>query len=135
VGSIGIGFAIPINAARSFLEEIRQHGQVRRPWTGILSLQNLTPLLAEYLALSSTEGALVVKIIVDVDSPAYLAGLEEGDVIVAIDAEKVRGADEGVRFLQRYRVDEECTLTVARNGGIETIRMRFGERPRSRRRW
>ena len=135
VGSIGIGFAIPINAARSFLEEIRQHGQVRRPWTGILSLQNLTPLLAEYLALSSTEGALVVKIIVDVDSPAYLAGLEEGDVIVAIDEEKVRSADEAVRFLQRFRVDEECTLTVARNGGIETIRMRFGERPRSRRRW
>ena len=135
VGSIGIGFAIPINAARSFLEEIRQHGQVRRPWTGILSLQNLTPLLAEYLALSSTEGALVVRIIVDVNSPAYLAGLEEGDVIVAIDEEKVRNADEAVRFLQRFRVDEECTLTVARNGDMERIRMRFGERPRSRRRW
>ena len=135
VGSIGIGFAIPINAARSFLEEIRRHGQVRRPWTGILSLQNLTPLLAEYLSLSSTDGALIVKIIVDVDSPAYLAGLEEGDVIVAIDGEKVRGADEAVRLLQPFRVDEECTLTVARNGGLENISLRFGERPRSRRRW
>ena len=48
IGSIGIGFAIPINYARRFLDEVATHGQVRRPWTGILELQNLTSRLADY---------------------------------------------------------------------------------------
>ena len=79
-GSIGIGFAIPIDTATSFLEEIRQYGQVRRSWTGILAVQDITPPLAEYLRLDSTDGVLVVR--VANDSPAELAGLEKGDVIV-----------------------------------------------------
>jgi len=62
IGSIGIGFAIPINAARSFLKEVQEHGEVRHPWTGILYLQDLTPLLVEHLSLPSADGALVVQV-------------------------------------------------------------------------
>ena len=132
IGSIGIGFAIPIDTARSFLEEIRQHGQVRRAWTGILYLQDLTRPLAEYLSLSSTDGALVVKIAPD--SPAYRAGLERGDVITAINGEKVRNVDEAIAILKGFRVDAECVLTVARHAENFDLRMKLEERSR-RRQW
>ena len=133
IGSIGIGFAIPIDTALGFLEEIRQHGQVRRPWTGILYLQDLTRPLADYLELPSTDGALVVKIAVD--SPAYRAGLERGDVITAIDAEQVRNVDETIAILKGFRVDEECDMTIVRHGETFNLRMRMEERYRKRPRW
>jgi len=133
VGSIGIGFAIPINAARSFLEEIREHGQVRRSWSGILYLQDLTRALVEYLSLPSTDGALVVK--VAVDSPAYRAGLERGDVIVAVNEEKVRSVDEVIAIIRGFRVDEECSLTIVRHGETFRLRMRLEERSRPLQRW
>jgi serine protease Do len=133
IGSIGIGFAIPINAARSFLEEVRLHGQARRPWSGILDLQDLTQRLVEYLDLTTTDGALVAKIAVE--SPAYVAGLEHGDVIVAINGEKIRSAEEAGGVLRSLRVDEECTLEVVRGGEVRDLRMRIGEQPRSRARY
>ena len=133
IGSIGIGFAIPIGTARDFLAEVKQHGQVRRAWTGILYLQDLTRSLAEYLSLSSTDGALVVQ--VAVDSPAHRAGLESGDVIVAVNEEKVRSVDDAIAILKGFRVDEECTLTVVRTGETLSLSMRLEELTRRRRGW
>ena len=112
-GSIGIGFAIPIDTAASFLEEIRQHGQVRRSWTGILPVQGITPNLAEYLRLDCTDGALVVR--VARTSPAELAGLEVGDVIVAINDEGIRNANEAIGALRGLRVGEVAALGVVRH--------------------
>lgn len=132
IGSIGIGFAIPIDTARSFLEEIRQYGQVRRAWTGILYLQDLTRPLVEYLSLSSTDGALVVKIAPD--SPAYRAGLERGDVIIAINGEKVRNVDEAIAILKGFRVDAEYVLTIVRHGKTFDLQLKPEERSR-RRQW
>ena len=126
-GSIGIGFAIPIDTAASFLEEIRQHGQVRRSWTGILAVQDITPNLAEYLKLASTDGALVVK--GARDSPAELAGLESGDVIVAIDDEKIRSADEAIDVLRGLRVGAVAALGVVRHNEHYTLDLTLAERP------
>jgi len=131
IGSIGIGFAIPINAARSFLEEVLQHGQVRRPWSGIVYLQDLTEPLAEHLALPSTEGALVVQ--VAPGSPAAAAGLQRGDVITSISGERVRTADDAISILRRLRVDDESVLGVLRNGQRLKLRMRLVEASASRR--
>ncbi len=133
IGSIGIGFAIPINTARNFIDEVREHGQVRRPWTGIMALKRITRRLADYLSLESTEGALVVK--VAVDSPADRAGLESGDVIVAINDEKMHSADDTADVLKGLRVDDECTVSVMRYGETLDLRMRLEEWPRYRRGW
>jgi serine protease Do len=130
-GSIGIGFAIPINAARSFLEEIQRHGKVRRPWVG-LYVQPLTGTLAEYLGLPSTDGVLVAQ--VEQGSPADVAGFERGDVIVAIAREPVTSAEQAIGALQAFRVDEICTLTVVRGGEKRHLSMRLKERPASRQR-
>ena len=130
IGSIGIGFAIPINTARSFLEEVRQHGQVRRSWTGIMALQDITPPLAEYLELESNDGALVVK--VANGSPAELAGLESGDVITAIGGEKIQDRDEAIDTLRGLRVGEVATLEVIRHNEHYTLDLLLKERPRYR---
>ncbi|MCY3788087.1 MAG: trypsin-like peptidase domain-containing protein [Gemmatimonadetes bacterium] len=126
-GSIGIGFAIPIDTAASFLEEIRQYGQVRRSWTGILAVQDITPPLAEYLRLDSTDGVLVVR--VANDSPAELAGLEKGDVIVAVNDEKIRSADEAIGVLRGLRVGEIAALGVVRHNEHYNLDLTLEESP------
>ena len=131
-GSIGIGFAIPIDTAASFLEEIRQYGQVRRSWTGILAVQDITPPLAEYLRLDSTDGVLVVK--VANDSPAELAGLEKGDVIVAVNKERIRSADEAIGVLRGLRVGEVAALGVVRHNEHYNLDLTLEERPHRARR-
>lgn len=131
-GSIGIGFAIPIDTATSFLEEIRQYGQVRRSWTGILAVQDITPPLAEYLRLDSTDGVLVVK--VANDSPAKLAGLEKGDVIVAVNEERIRSADEAIGVLRGLRVGEVAALGVVRHNEHYNLDLTLEERPHRTRR-
>lgn len=126
-GSIGIGFAIPIDTATSFLEEIRQYGQVRRSWTGILAVQDITPPLAEYLRLDSTDGVLVVR--VANDSPAELAGLEKGDVIVAVNDENIRSTDEAIGVLRGLRVGEVAALGVVRHNEHYNLDLTLEERP------
>ena len=125
LGSIGIGFAIPIDAARRFLEEIRTHGHVREAWTGILQLRDVTAALARYLELPDTEGALVVQIAVD--SPAYLADLQRGDVIVAINGEGVHGAKEAKVILEGLPVAKECSLEIIRGGDRQAIAFQLEE--------
>ena len=132
-GSIGIGFAIPIGAARQFLDEIEIHGRVRLPWHGIIDLQDLTPRLAKYLELDNTDGALVAQIAVD--SPVYMTDLARGDVILAINGETVRSADGAWGILTQMRVSETCTIDIFRSGSRRRVEFIVEERPRAESRW
>ncbi|MDA0334382.1 MAG: trypsin-like peptidase domain-containing protein [bacterium] len=127
LGSIGIGFAVPVDAARRFIDEIRTHGRVRIPWHGIADLQDLTPRLADYLELDGTDGAVVVR--VNMDSPADQAGLGRGDVILAVNGESVTSAMEAWSLLQGLRVEQECEFEVVRRGKRQTLELRVAERP------
>jgi Do/DeqQ family serine protease len=94
-GSMGIGFAIPVNMVKSVIVAARHGGAtVRRPWLGA-SLQSLTKDIADSLGLDRPAGALVVG--VTGGSPAAEAGLKRGDVITAIDGQAIDDA-EGVGF-------------------------------------
>ncbi|MCY3737313.1 MAG: trypsin-like peptidase domain-containing protein [Gemmatimonadaceae bacterium] len=128
LGSIGIGFAIPIGNARRFLDEMRVHGEVRRPWHGIVDLQDLTPRWASYLKLDAREGAVVMQ--VTVDSPAYEADLDRYDVIVGINGEAVGSASEARSVLGGLRVDQTCALEIIRSNEPRTIEFRIRERPK-----
>jgi len=127
LGSIGIGFAIPMDATRRFLDEIRTFGHVRRPWHGIADLQNVSPRLAEYLELETTDGAVVVR--VAMDSPADAAGLGRGDVLLSINGEAVASAIEAWSLLQGLRVDQECSFEVVRSGKRQSLNFRVAEQP------
>ena len=85
-GSIGIGFAIPSNAASNVIDQLMKYGETRRGWLGV-RIQEVTPEIAEVKKLDSTEGALVAS--VGQNSPAEKAGLKTGDVILEFDGKKI----------------------------------------------
>src|SRR3990172_3959873 len=85
-GNQGIGFAIPINMARGIMEQILKTGKVTRGYLGII-IQEVTPDLAKAFDLSSSEGALIGD--VTSDSPGARAGLQKGDVVVALNGQPV----------------------------------------------
>jgi serine protease Do len=78
-GNMGIGFAIPINMAKSILDDLKEKGEVTRGWLGI-TIQKLTTELANTFSLEKTNGALVNDVVPN--SPADKGGIKRGDVIV-----------------------------------------------------
>jgi serine protease Do len=113
-GSIGIGFAIPINRAREVIDQLKANGKIERDfWTG-MRIQQIDARIAQYLKLSSNDGVVVVELAPN--SPASQAGIEVGDVITAINGQKVKTEDQAVLRLYDSRVGDKLKLTVMRDG-------------------
>ncbi|MEW5727207.1 MAG: Do family serine endopeptidase [Pseudomonadota bacterium] len=112
-GNIGIGFAVPVNMARAVMDQLVEHGEVRRGRIGV-AIQDLTPQLSQALEASSAEGAVVAG--VESGAPADRAGLKRGDVIVAIDGSPVRSATEVRNRIGLTRAGGRVTITVERDG-------------------
>ena len=121
-GNVGIGFAVPSVMARAVMEQIVRHGEVRRGRLGI-EMVDVTPEVQRKLRLPSLDGALVSD--VEDGSPAERAGLREGDVITALNGRAVRGWSDLRARLGLTPVGEEIELTVAREGGVQRIRVRI----------
>src|SRR5690606_37260161 len=117
-GNIGIGFAIPSNMAQAVMQQLIEHGEVRRGMLGV-SIQDLTPALAEAFGINAEEGVFIAQIVPD--SPAAEAGLQVGDVIVAVDGQPVRHAAAIRNRIGLLRVGEQIKLTVLRNGKRMTV--------------
>jgi Do/DeqQ family serine protease len=90
-GNVGIGFAVPIAMASAVMRQLIEHGEVRRGRIGV-AIQDLTPDVAEALGLAETQGAVIGS--VEANSPAADAGLQAGDVIVAVDKNEIAGSAE-----------------------------------------
>ncbi len=104
-GSVGIGFSIPSNLVRDVIDQLRQHGGVRRGWVGV-RIQPVTQDIAEGMGLSTTMGALVAD--VTANGPAAKAGIRNGDLIVGFDGKKVPDS----RALSRIVADTPIGKTV-----------------------
>ena len=123
-GNIGIGFAIPINMARSVMDQLIEHGVVRRGRLGVF-IQDITPELATALDLKVTEGVIVTR--VEPNSAAERAGLEVGDVIISVDDTSVRSAGQLRNLIGLKRVDEAFAITYVRDGSTRSVRARITE--------
>jgi S1-C subfamily serine protease len=137
----GVGFAIPINAARRSMEQLIANGEVRYAWLGVTT-QTLTPRLAEHFGFPEEQGAAVQS--VASGSPADRAGLRGGgdqaefdglpfcpggDLIVALDGSPVRSAEDVVRAVNQQRFPgDEITLTVLRGSRRLELTVTLGER-------
>ncbi|MBB4267540.1 DegQ family serine endoprotease [Roseospira visakhapatnamensis] len=119
-GNVGIGFAIPVGMARVVLDSLLTDGRVRRPWLGATG-QSVTNDIARSLGLERPGGVLVADVMRG--GPAARAGLERGDVILAMDGQPM--ADEaGLRYrIATTPLDTEVTLTVWRNGRTRDLRV------------
>ena len=137
----GVGFAIPINAAIRSMHQLIQTGRVRYAWVGI-STQTLTPSLAREFGFAVDRGAVVQSVVSD--SPAAKAGLRAGgrerefegiefrpggDVIVAIDGERVEGADDVVRRIAMRLPGERAKFTIVRGSERRVVAVVLAERP------
>ncbi|MBI5835783.1 MAG: trypsin-like peptidase domain-containing protein [Candidatus Eisenbacteria bacterium] len=123
-GSIGLGFAIPINTAKKVFEEIVQYGRVRSVWIGV-SVQDVTPYLAQRFALTDRSGVIILT--VERGSPAARAGVRVGDVVRQVDGEKVRNADEAGRAIFGAGVGDTVRLTLERQGKPVEVRLTLEE--------
>jgi serine protease Do len=125
----GIGFAVPINALKDILPQLREKGSVSRGKLGVV-IQELTPDLAAGLGIDRTRGALVGS--VEPDSAASRAGIQAGDVITAVDGAAVIHSEELPRRVARHAPGSNVSLTLLRKGTTHTVDATLGalEEPR-----
>jgi S1-C subfamily serine protease len=120
----GIGFAIPINAARRIAKEIIEHGRVIRPYVGIAGL-TLTREIAQSYGLPYEEGVLVVR--VGRGSPARRAGVSSGDVILEADGKALKSWEDLQHLLQGKKVDDNLELLITRDRERSKIHVKLEE--------
>jgi serine protease Do len=132
-GAENVGFAIAINDVKAVIDSVRKDGKISRPFLGIRYLA-VTPQVQEKNQLPVDYGVLVVRgmpqdeLAVMPGSPADLAGLEENDIILKIDDQKLDASLPLVKALARYRVGDEITLTVLKQGEETEIAVTLTER-------
>lgn len=128
-GSVGIGFAIPINQVKAILPELEAKGRVTRGWLGVV-VQPVTPDLAKAFRLPEARGALVAQVLRD--SPGARGGLQAGDVIVGFDGRALDKEGELPRFVAATPVGREVPLQVIRDRRSLTLTVRVAELPEPR---
>jgi serine protease Do len=112
-GSLGIGFAIPINLARQVLDEIGRYGRVRTAWVG-MQVQPVTPYLARRLGYTDLGGLVVTRI--DRGGPAEKAGIRVTDRIRSVDGQEIRNVDDAQRSIYGARVGDALRFGIERDG-------------------
>ena len=125
-GNVGIGFAVPVNIVRYVMTQLMRFGEVKRGWLG-MSMQDLTPDLAKSLGVQSRSGAVIAQ--VAIDSPAAVAGLREGDVVVEVAGRAVRGSADLRNRLGLAAVGETLEFRVFRGSEERRVRVRIAEVP------
>jgi serine protease Do len=123
-GSIGIGFAIPIDMAKEVLPQLKDRGTVTRGWLGV-SIQQITPELAKTFGLKQPNGALVSDVVDG--SPADKAGLKQGDVIVEFNGKKIKSSSELPHIVGSTNVGKEVGMKVVRDGEEVALQVKVGE--------
>ncbi len=122
----GINFAIAINPIKAVLGQLITTGKVVRGWLGV-SIQDLTPSMAQKFGVKSTLGALVADVLAG--SPAQKAGVKTGDIITAVDNQQVKSAADLEQIITSEPVGKKVDLTIIRAKKTIHIEVTLGARP------
>ncbi len=125
-GSVGIGFAIPSNLAKTVVAQLKSGGKVSRGWLGV-QIQGVTPAIAASLGLKGEHGALVA--VVTPNSPGAQAGLKQGDVILSFNGSEVKQLRDLPRLVAAAAPGSTGSLTVWRSGQSSELHVTLGEAP------
>jgi serine protease Do len=125
-GSVGIGFAIPSNAAKPVVAQLEEHGKVTRGWLGV-QIQPVTPAIAASLGLPNDHGALIA--LVTPHSPSAGAGLKQGDVILSFNGHEVKKLRDLPLLVAAAAPDSQANLSIWRSGHRIEVQTKLGELP------
>ena len=128
-GSVGIGFAIPSNVAKTVVQQIEEHGKVTRGWLGV-QIQQLTQPMAASLGLKNDHGAIVAA--VEPDSPGAKAGLKQGDVVLSFNGTEIKEMRDLPRAVAATAPGSKATMTVWRKGETTNLDVTVGDMPENR---
>ncbi|MGA2316100.1 MAG: trypsin-like peptidase domain-containing protein [Thermodesulfobacteriota bacterium] len=143
-GSVGIGFAIPVNTARRVVPELLSKGYVTYPYIGA-TIQSLIPEMAKYLKLKIERGAMISEVVKG--GPADKSGLKGGnqkvqvgnmivlmggDIVVKADQKEVKTNDELIHYIREKKPGDTILLKVFRKDSLIDVKVTLGERPRKR---
>jgi Do/DeqQ family serine protease len=122
-GNVGIGFAVPSNMAKAVMDQLINFGQVRRGRIGV-SVQDLTPDIADALGLDNADGALITQ--VDRGSPAARAGLRQRDIVTEVNGERIDGSTDLRNKVGLVPVGKSVEMLVIRRGRARRVTVRVG---------
>ena len=143
-GSVGIGFAIPVNTAKRVIPELISKGYVTYPYIGA-TIQSLIPEMAKFLKLKIERGAMISEVVKG--GPAEKAGLKGGnqrvqvgnmivlvggDIVVKADQKEVKTNDELIHYIREKKPGDMILLKVFRKDNFIDVKVTLGERPRKR---
>lgn len=120
-GSIGLGFAIPVNKVKKIIKELQDNGKIDRDFYTGLSVQDVDERIASYFNLKDARGVIVTGILKN--SPASEAGLETGDLILKVDNYRISNRNILLGVLQEFRSGQTITLEVLRDNKTITKQM------------
>ncbi|GAB3265924.1 S1C family serine protease [Kineosporia babensis] len=123
-GSIGLGFAIPVDQVKDITNQLIENGSAQHPWLGI-TLGDTTVAVDN----AQRDGSSVESVVAD--SPAAEAGLKQGDTVIAIDGEYVNGAESLMAQVRERSAGTEVTLAIVRDGKSQDVKVTLGTRPDS----
>ncbi|MBT8535885.1 Do family serine endopeptidase [Polynucleobacter paneuropaeus] len=126
-GSMGIGFAIPINLVKQIMEAIIKNGSVTRGWIGV-EPQNLTPELLESLGLSKDTHGVVLSGVLD-QGPADRGGIKPGDVLLSVNNQNIDDVRSLLNLIAQEKPGDEVDLKIIRKSKPLDLKLRVGKRP------
>src|SRR5437879_9323778 len=125
-GSVGIAFSIPASTVKTVVAQLKDKGSVSRGWIGV-QIQPVTSDIADSLGMKKAEGALVAE--PQANGPAAKAGIQSGDVIIAVNGEPVRDAKELARTIGGLAPGNAVKLNVLQKGQDKVVNLTLGQLP------
>ena len=125
-GSVGIAFAIPAALVKEVVGQLQEHGTVDRGWLGVV-IQNVTDEIADSIGLSEAKGAMVTQ--VAEDGPAAKQDIKAGDVIVAVNGDKIDDSRDLARKIAGLHPNTDVKLSIIRYGDKHEVDMKLGTFP------
>jgi len=125
-GNVGIAFAVPAALVKEVVNELQSHGTVDRGWLGVV-IQNVSDDIADSIGMKEAKGAMITK--VAEDGPAAKEDLKAGDVIVAVNGEKIDDSRDLARKIAELHPDTDVKLSIVRYGEKREVTMKLGTFP------
>jgi len=122
----GIGFAIPSSTVQPVLNDLMTKGRIARPWIGVY-LRQVTPDVADILGYQGNEGAMIAEVVPG--GPAARAGIKKYDIIVQVNGQAIKEANDLVAKIQALKIGEQVQLQVFRRGQTVNVSVVLGEKP------